>query len=302
MSAPFATVQHVPIAPDQIALNESTEARDDYTDEAVLAILALYATWAKSIARRESRYSRLYSDNITLREQAYRQLERELIAEHRELTLQAEALIEQAMQDTEAAIEEETNRMLTALGIAGAGIAGAHIASRIATGAAYGSTWNLTQSLWDNHTDTSRTIQQIIAGARAQNLPPGETARLLAQYASGNAKQHTFLGANGSRLYPKQAGYSITRLARTLINHVYQASLFSLFETTPYIVGYMWIAAGSHPCPACLAKDGTIYRTYTWDFDHPNGQCIMRPIMSNEVSRGTIAAWNSQVPLAQRTG
>lgn len=275
-----------------LELYESEEARNEYTDEAVLAILALFLLWAQNIEQKTARFERLPQ---ALQEQEYRIFERELLAESRELTEKAEQIIRQAMQDTAEAVEAEANRLNTLL--IGTGLAASlapSVVNSLTAGTAYHTDWNLTAALRSHQTQTQRTLQQIIAGARSQGMSLADTAHLVAQYLNPSRKTPSLFGTNGNRLYPPQAPANLQRLARTLVDHSYQQSLFQSWTYMPRIVGYMWIAAGAHPCPACQAKDGTIYSKYTWDFDHPNGQCIMRPITAAEVNPAIIQQWNQR--------
>ena len=155
----------------------------------------------------------------------------------------------------------------------------------IITGRAYGGT-GLSNRIWNLSRVHEKDIYNIIAKGEMMGLPPEQIARQIQKYVNPKYRfpwNGRYVDPKTGRVsyYPvrgRKVDYNATRLVRTTIQHAYQSSLVEVTRDNPLLKGYMWIAAGGHPCDLCLDRDGNIYSADSIPFDHPNGQCEIEPI------------------------
>ncbi len=153
------------------------------------------------------------------------------------------------------------------------------IIRNILTGNIYQGGYDLSTRVW-NLTDSNMSdIYRVIARGIAQNKSVYDISKDLEKYINPNARLPIMVNVNGKPniIHNMQVDYNAQRLARTTIQHTYQQALVALTKDNPFVDGYIWHAAGNHPCPLCSDRDGNIYTADTIPLDHPNGQCEIEP-------------------------
>jgi len=157
------------------------------------------------------------------------------------------------------------------------------IVERLVTGQVYQSHWSLSKRIWSNDQVIHKQAYEIVAGGIAQNKPIYKIAKDLEQWVNPDKRNPwNLVGASGRRIYPHKVDYCAQRLARTLVQHTYQQSFYESIEHNPLITGYIWRANGSRVCPLCTALDGRVFPKDERVMDHPNGMCVMEPVVVDD--------------------
>ena len=155
------------------------------------------------------------------------------------------------------------------------------IVRRLTTGQIYTQGWSLSKSIWKDANRTSQDLYRIVASGIAQNKDTYSIAKDLEQYVNpSKRKSWNLKDKDGRYIYPRKIDYNAQRLARTLIQHSYQQSFVETTRDNPLISYYRWIANGSRRCEICIARNGKTYKKNELPLDHPNGMCIMEPVIS----------------------
>lgn len=154
--------------------------------------------------------------------------------------------------------------------------------AKIATGQVYEGKWSLSQSIWRSSLRTQSDIQNVVAKGLAENKPIKDIADDLTKYVRPEARKPW----NWNKVYPGTAAkvdYNAQRLARTMIQHSYQACLVESQRYNPFCNGIMWHSVGLHgrTCETCLERDGNIFPVKDLPLDHPNGLCYFEPYLDH---------------------
>ena len=160
------------------------------------------------------------------------------------------------------------------------------------TGSVYGQagSWSLSKSIWSDNQDTLKKIYQIVAQGSVMQMPTGEIAKKLEEFVNPS-KQFKWNGPSGyPPVYGKKVDYNAQRLARTLLQHCYQESFIAVSQKNPLITKVKYVANGSRACDVCKARDGKVYAITKVPLDHPNGMCVLEPVV-NTSQVDKLAAW-----------
>ena len=172
--------------------------------------------------------------------------------------------------------------------LAGLGIKGAYSyiprqqVLNIASGKLYGDSWSLSQSIWKSGLKTKSDIQNVVAKGLTENKPTKAIADDLMKYVDPTARKPW----DWSKVYPGTAAkvdYNAQRLARTMIQHSFQASLVQSQRYNPFCKGVIWHSVGLHgrTCEQCLERDGNVFPVKDLPLDHPNGLCYFEPALDS---------------------
>lgn len=152
----------------------------------------------------------------------------------------------------------------------------------IASGKLYGDSWTLSQSIWKNGLRTKSDIQNVVAKGLTENKPIKDIADDLMKYVDPTARKPW----DWSKVYPgtaQQVDYNAQRLARTMIQHAFQASMVQSQQYNPFCQGITWHSVGIHgrTCEECMERDGNVYPVKDLPLDHPNGLCYFEPALDS---------------------
>lgn len=161
----------------------------------------------------------------------------------------------------------------------------------------------LSQRIWNNQQAIHRDIHTIIANAMAEGKSIADISDLISQYTNPAVyKDWNQLMADGYTVHRRNVEYNSQRLARTVAQHAYQNSTEDRARQNPFVTGFRWIANGSRACPICLERDGTIYAKGTAPLDHPNGMCILEPVIDEQGMDDRLTAWAQGAEDRELTG
>lgn len=259
-------------------------------------ISALYEKWAKEI---ESKYHNTKTNSGKLNDLKAKAMAKSLRLQGAQVAKEVEQnILNGATKTADAAVKAQTS-FARSLGFKakGANIAFGNVDSEvvesIATGSLYGEGWSLSKRIWGDAVETQKELQKIVAGGIAQNKSVYEIAQDLSGYVNPKAaKNWNLKDADGRKIYPRQVDYNAQRLARTMSQHAYQQAVAKTSAINPMITGIRWVANGSRPCEICEARDGKIFSPDNLPLDHPNGFCVMEPVMgSTDDIVDQLAAW-----------
>lgn len=162
---------------------------------------------------------------------------------------------------------------------------------RVLTGSVYQKGWSLSDTIWKDVKDTQDKLNRIIAGGLAQGESIKDISKKIVDYVNPSArKQWNLKDKDGRYIYPKKVDYNAQRLVRTLTQHSYQLSLIESTQNNPFISKFEWVANGSRVCPICLARNGKKYDKDKVPLDHPNGMCVLNPVVDKDMNK-KIADW-----------
>lgn len=152
----------------------------------------------------------------------------------------------------------------------------------IASGKLYGDKWSLSSSIWKNGLRTKSDIQNMVAKGLVENKSIKAIADDIEKYVDPTAKKPW----NWNKVYPgtaAQVDYNAQRLARTMIQHSFQASLVESQRFNPFCQGIIWHSVGLHgrTCELCLERDGNVFPVKDLPLDHPNGLCYFEPALDS---------------------
>lgn len=186
---------------------------------------------------------------------------------------------------------------------AGLGIKGAYSyiprqqVENIASGKLYGDKWSLSKSIWKNGLRTKSDMEKVVAKGLMENKSIKDIADDLTKYVDPTARKPW----DWSKVYPgtaQQVDYNAQRLARTMIQHSFQASLVQSQLYNPFCKGVIWYSVGIHgrTCELCMERDGNVFPVKDLPLDHPNGLCYFEPALDNmDVIADRLANWTNGV-------
>jgi hypothetical protein len=163
----------------------------------------------------------------------------------------------------------------------------ARVVDGIGNGSAYSDRIGLSQRIWGNSRAIHDDIQTIITNAIQQGKSIAGISDLITKYVDPSArKDWNKLMEDGFKVHRRNVEYNAQRLARTASQHAYQKATEDRARGNPFITGFRWLANGSRPCPLCLERDGNVYAKGTAPLDHPNGMCVLVPVMGDDDGGG----------------
>ena len=149
---------------------------------------------------------------------------------------------------------------------------------RIFGGKSYEGSWSLSKAIWRAKQKTNRDINYILAKGLAENRTIEELSNDLMTFVRPDAVKPW----EWKKVYPntgKSIEYNSQRLARTMIQHSFQASMVRAERKNPFCEGIRWHSAEIHgrTCDLCRDRDGRVFTVRNLPYDHPNGLCWYEP-------------------------
>lgn len=260
-------------------------------------IAQLYEDWADEIGERAKFYSHKSTASAPLSERYYRELQKQLRTTSQEVSNEIYKKIKTNIYTVSDAVVKDNIDWLKSFGFSVDGLNAAfsfvpnQTVQRLITGQIYEGGWNLSSRIWGDNEQTLKDIYQVMAKGLAENKPIYDIAKDLEKYVRPSANLPWNLRMeDGKKIYKKQVDYNAQRLARTLVQHGYQQSFIATTQKNPFITQYRWIANGSRVCELCQARDGQLYDKDKLPMDHPNGMCVMEPVIVDDIT-DQLADW-----------
>lgn len=265
--------------------------RDQVTLEQQKQITSLYEQWADELdekAKWLEKHSTSWSSGVQRTQ--YDMLKRQMQQTSRQVSNGVYTLTKDGMFKVADAVVKDSVDWMSSFGFSGKGLDAAFeyvpasVVNSLVTGSVYGNagSWSLSKAIWSDNEKALRDVYQIMAGGLAKNMSVEEIARDLKAYVSPNAV-FDWQGPTGMKIYKHKVDYNAQRLARTLTQHTYQQSMVAAVKDNPFIEEFVWVANGSRVCPICADRDGTHYKKDKLPLDHPNGMCVMEPVIADDM-------------------
>lgn len=277
-------------AGNKLIFKDSEAAVASIMDSQKKEIAKLYEDWADEIGDRANFYSHKTTASAPLSERYYKELQKQLRETSQQVSNEVHGLIKNNMHLVSDAVVKDNVKWLEQFGFSQDGLNAAFsyvpdsVVRNLITGQIYESGWSLSSRIWSDNEQTLKDIYKIMAGGTAQQKSIYEISKDLEKYVRPSAaKPWNLVAADGRKIYPKQVDYNAQRLARTLTQHTYQQSFVAVTKNNPFITEYIWRANGSRRCELCAARDGTHYKKDELPLDHPNGMCIMEPVVADNM-------------------
>ena len=275
---------------NKLIFKDAEVARDAIMASQKKEIAALYESWADEIGERAKYYSLKSNASAPVSERYYRELQKQLRATSQEISNEIYNKIKNNMYTVSDAVIADNVNWLKSFGFSDDGLNAAFsyvpdsVVRNLITGQIYESGWSLSKAIWSDNEKALKDIYQVMAKGLAENKPIYEIAKELEAYVSPSRKLPWNLTApDGVRIYKKQVDYNAQRLARTLVQHSYQQSFIAATKNNPFITEYVWISNGSRVCELCMSRDGQHYKKDELPMDHPNGMCVMEPVVADDM-------------------
>lgn len=275
---------------NKLIFKDAEAARDAIMASQKKEIAALYESWADEIGERAKYYSLKSNASAPVSERYYRELQKQLRATSQEISNEIYNKIKNNMYTISDAVIADNVNWLKSFGFSSDGLNAAFsyvpdsVVRNLITGQIYESGWSLSKAIWSDNEKALKDIYQVMAKGLAENKPIYEIAKELEAYVNPSRRLPWNLTASdGVRIYKKQVDYNAQRLARTLVQHSYQQSFIAATKNNPFITEYVWISNGSRVCELCMSRDGQHYKKDELPMDHPNGMCIMEPVVADDM-------------------
>lgn len=275
----------------------ATATRDSITKEQQEYIKSLYKKWSDDVLEEyaSAKYGHTASD--ALNTQYYNVLYKQMEAQSKEISNGIYTSIKDGMAKVSDAVVKDAVDWMSAFGFSKKGMDAAmsyipqSTVNALVTGSVYGGagSWNLSAAIWGDNEKTLRDIYAIMGQGIAQQMPIQKIAEKLSQYVSPT-KQLQWSGPGGVKIYKKAVDYNAQRLARTLVQHTYQQSFVAATKDNPFITEYVWLSNGPRVCLICADRDGKHFKKDKLPLDHPNGMCVMEPVVVDNLT-DKIADW-----------
>lgn len=140
--------------------------------------------------------------------------------------------------------------------------------NNVITGKAYKKDWNLYRALRKNTNQVVLDADRIIQWGLDENKSIYDIITDLSAYVNPTEKSNFKVTKKR-----KIAAYA-QRIARTVIQHVYQFVTRGACKNNPYIQAFRWTSAGAPTtCEVCAERDGMLFPIGLEPLDHPNGLC-----------------------------
>lgn len=274
---------------------DAISQRNSITKREMRYIRKLYNEWAREVKAEAKRLKSLGTSGTLAQERELARLYYELRNASKQLTADIERTVKNGSSDVGDVLVNTNKRWLKSLGMDISSFEyrfsndKKRAINRIITGQIYKGFNGLSNRIWKIGQGHEKDIYNIIAKGIALNKDMYEIAKDIEKYVDPNRRlpwSNIIKDKDGNVIrFPvgnKKVDYNAIRLVRTTIQHTYQEVLVEMTRDNPFVEGYLWIAAGGHPCPLCLDRDGTIYQVSNLPYDHPNGMCEIEPVVDKE--------------------
>lgn len=283
---------------DKSIFATSTALRDSITKESEEYIRNLYKGWAEDVEDYVTSNALKSTFSGQTMSVYYQQLYKQMEAQSKQVANGIYTNITQSMLTVSDSVIRDSVDWASSLGFGKDGLDAAlayvpqSTVNALIMGQVYGEagSWSLSAAIWGDNEETLRDIYSIVAKGVAQQMPIQKVSELLASYVDPD-KAFKWTGPkDGPRIYKKAVDYNAQRLARTLVQHTYQNSLVAATKDNPFVTEFVWWANGSRVCPICSARDGVHYKKDKLPLDHPNGMCVMEPVIVDDLT-DKLADW-----------
>ena len=258
-------------------------ARDEITTRQKREIRKLYNQWAREIRSMSNSMPKRDIGDIEKQRQLAR-LYYQLRQGSRNISSELDKTVRQNVSNIADITVRVNNRWLNSLGFTNGSLdlkfnpVKDTVVRNIITGNIYNQGYSLSDRIWNLEQSTMRDIYTVVAKGLAENKSMYEIAKDLEKYVNPNARLpwHVY---GKTPIHNRVVDYNAQRLAKTLTQHAYQQAIIGCTKDNPLVKGYLWHAAGGHPCQLCQDRDGNVYSAETIPLDHPNGECTIEPII-----------------------
>ena len=282
-----------------LLFEDAAKAKDAIMVSQQKEIQKLYDDWADDVLDKAIFYSHKTNASAAVSERYYKELFKQMNAQTNQIGKEVQGLVTSNMYTIADSVVASNVKWLKEFGFSEDGLNAAFsyipndVVQRLITGQIYQGGWNLSSAIWSDNQQTQRDVYQIMARGLAEQKSIYEIAKDLESYVRPSAKlpwnpvlamKNTKTGQiEYKRIYKKQVDYNAQRLARTLAQHSYQQSFIAATEKNPFITEYIWHSNGSRVCPLCKTRDGVTFKKTELPMDHPNGMCIMEPVVAENM-------------------
>lgn len=266
---------------------DAAEARNRLTIRQEKAIRKIYNEWAREARDDAKTLTRINKDDAKTSLELYYQLR----SASKQISAEINGEVSRNINDMGSIVVKTNTKWLNQLGFTEASLnrkfsPAKDMAIRsILSGNLYRTTTPLSDRVWNITDSNLKDIYSIISRGIATNQTTNQIAIQLEKYLKPNKN----LGWNTNivdgkiyQIHNRKADWRAERLARTMLQHAYQQTLVAMTKDNPFVAGYIWHAAGNHPCPLCLDRDGNFYTADSLPLDHPNGQCDFEVVINQE--------------------
>lgn len=272
--------------------------RDKITAKESQEIQQMYVELGKKINALGKKYGKKDTVSAPLQQMYYTQLKKQVEAWSKELSNGVYSKVTHAIGSVSDAVVEDNAKWLESLGFNKGHISAAFsnvnqsVVNSIVTGKIYGNksgSWSLSKSIWGDNEKNLKTIYRIIAEGMTMQMGVQEIAENLRDFVDPT-KKLDWTGPDGIKIYGRKTDYNAQRLVRTLSQHAYQKSVSQVAWDNPFISKIRWIANGSRVCEICKKRNGKVYALSKLPLDHPNGMCVMDPVIDDDIT-DQLADW-----------
>lgn len=272
--------------------------RDKITAKESQEIQQMYVELGKKIDALGKKYGKKDTASAPLQQMYYTQLKKQVEAWTKELSNGVYSKVTQAIGSVSDAVVEDNAKWLESLGFNKGHVSAAFsnvnqsVVNSIVTGKIYGGksgSWSLSKSIWGDNEKNLKTIYRIVAEGMTMQMGVQEIAENLRDFVDPT-KKLDWTGPDGIKIYGRKTDYNAQRLVRTLSQHAYQKSVSQVAWDNPFISKIKWIANGSRVCEICKKRNGKVYALSKLPLDHPNGMCVMEPVIDDDIT-DQLADW-----------
>ena len=278
------------MAKNSLIFKDSEVAKNAIMDSQKKEIAALYEKWADEIGEKAKYYSRKSTASSVVSERQMKELKKQLRATSQQVSNEVYNKIKTNMYTIADTVVADNVKWLESFGFSANGLNAAFsyvpdsIVRNIVTGQIYDGGWNLSKAIWSDNEKALKEVYGIVAKGVAQNMSIYDIAKNLEVYVSPSKKKPWNLTApDGVKIFKKSVDYNAQRLARTLVQHSYQQSFIATTQKNPFITEYEWNSNGSRVCELCKARHGEKFKKDELPMDHPNGMCVMIPVVAENM-------------------
>lgn len=272
--------------------------RDKITAKESQEIQQMYVELGKKIDALGKKYGKKDTASAPLQQMYYTQLKKQVEAWSKELSNGVYSKVTHAIGSVSDAVVKDNAKWLESFGFDKDHISAAFsnvnqsVVNSIVTGKIYGNksgSWSLSKSIWGDNEKNLKTIYRIVAEGMTMQMGVQEIAENLRDFVDPT-KKLDWTGPDGIKIYGRKTDYNAQRLVRTLSQHAYQKSVSQVAWDNPFISKIRWIANGSRVCEICKKRNGKVYALSKLPLDHPNGMCVMDPVIDDDIT-DQLAGW-----------
>lgn len=272
--------------------------RDKITAKESQEIQQMYVELGKKIDALGKKYGKKDTASAPLQQMYYTQLKKQVEAWSKELSNGVYSKVTQAIGSVSDAVVEDNAKWLESLGFNKGHVSAAFsnvnqsVVNSIVTGKIYGGksgSWSLSKSIWGDNEKNLKTIYRIVAEGMTMQMGVQEIAENLRDFVDPT-KKLDWTGPDGIKIYGRKTDYNAQRLVRTLSQHAYQKSVSQVAWDNPFISKIKWVSNGSRVCEICKKRNGKVYALSKLPLDHPNGMCVMEPVIDDDIT-DQLADW-----------